>query len=96
MKLKINKNFKKPKWFPGESYMQYEERIKAKIIYVTGGVGYSGQKIHRLRLAYLEIDNGIGIINVDSFCGVAKFNSKNIPYFDTDLSKVNCKRCLPK
>ena len=96
MKLKINRNFKKPKWLPKESGFTYEERIKAKVVYITGGIGHSGQKIHLLRLAYLETDNGIGIINIDCFCGAAKFNSKNIPYFDTDLSKVNCKKCLSK
>lgn len=93
MKLKVDKNFKKPKWLPSESSFTYEERIKAKVAYVTGGIGYSGQKIHKLRLAYLETDNGVGIINVMSFCGSAKFQSKEIPYFDTDLSKVTCKKC---
>ena len=94
MKIKINKNFKAPKWESNESGYLYEKRINAKEMYVTGGIGFSGQKVHRMRLVYLDTEDGLGIVNISCWCGAAKFNSKNIPYFDDDLSEVNCKKCL--
>jgi len=93
-KLKVDRFFKKPEWQRGESAALYWDRIGAKNAIVTGGIGRSGEKVHQLWIHYLDTNNGIGLLNVMSTCGSGKWGSMDIPYFDTDLSAVNCKKCL--
>lgn len=92
-KLMVDRNFRKPKMLPGESFAMFEKRIGAVNKIVTGGIGRSGEKVHKLILSFVETENGIGVLNVYNFCGSGRFDSATIPYFSTDLSSVNCKKC---
>jgi len=95
MKLIVDRQFKKPEWKPDESYFTYADRIGCKSAIVIGGIGHTGEKIHKLTIDYLEIENDkIGLLNIFSFCGSGKFNSRNYPYFNTNLETVDCKKCL--
>lgn len=93
MQIRVNNSFKRPTWLPGESYAIMAEREGAKTMVVTGGIGRSGQKTHALHVEYIDTPNGIGVLDIYSVCGAGKWQSQNIPYFDTDLSTVTCKKC---
>jgi len=96
MELIVDPTWKIPKGPPNISvYVHCKDNLGAKLLAVTGGIGHTGQKVHRLIITYVELENGkIGLCDVFNSCGSAKFQSITTPYFDTDLSSVNCKKCL--
>ena len=96
MKLKVNRYWKKPtrESVGARSFFDYLDKVGAKSKWVLGGVGRYGEKIHIQVIYYVETPDGIAILDSDSLCGSGTHWSAQIPYLETDLSKVNCKRCL--
>lgn len=98
VKLTIDRAYKKPTWkaVGAHSLGEYLEKVGAKHKIVTGGVGYSGEKVHALLVYYIKTKKGIAVLDAQSICGSGTQWSLQRPFLDTDLSKVNCKKCLKR
>lgn len=95
-KYKIDRTYKRPTWkeVGAHSFADYLTKIGAKHKTVTGGVGHSGEKVHALLVYYIKTPKGIAVLDAQSLCGSGTQYSSQYPFLDTNLSKVNCKKCL--
>ena len=95
-KFKIDRTYKRPTWeeVDAHSFGEYLEKVGAKHKIVTGGVGYSGEKVHAHIIYYIKTPKGIAVLDAQSLCGSGTQWSLQYPFLDTNLSKVNCKKCL--
>lgn len=97
-KIKVNRAYRRPKqedksvsW-----WVFMRDVLKCKTLKTPGTIGYSGDKIHALTIDYLETEDGLGILDVSSWCGSQKWGSSLNPTFfdDPDFETVTCKKCL--
>lgn len=97
IKIKVNRAFKRPKQEDKSiSWWVYKREIlECKTLKTPGTIGHSGDKVHALTIDYLETEDGLGILDVSSWCGSQKWGSSLNPAFydDPGFETVTCKKC---
>ncbi|MDY6856359.1 MAG: hypothetical protein SWO11_17000 [Thermodesulfobacteriota bacterium] len=94
-KIKVNSLFQVKDYIESDSsksFFQQIDSVGGKIMKAPGKIG-AGSKFHHLTVWYINTVDGIGICNVFSDCGSAKWNSNLSLILNTDF-EVDCKRCL--
>lgn len=97
--LKINRNYKAPTWEDvfgkdkGHSHCEYVNATGAKHYFITGYIGWSGKKIHKLSIYAVDTPEGLGIVDAESLCGSQRWGSGLKLTTCDDMQTVNCQRC---
>jgi hypothetical protein len=81
-------------WVSGMSQASWTTALGSEYETVSGRVGYSGTKIHALRLKYVDTKDARVILSVHSLCGSARWSSSGYsPLNAMPGHEVTCEKC---